>query len=310
VKNHLEHFHLPCCIRCGAVGGLLIAVAALAAGCPPAPSQNVQAYYGETGGASDVIAAVNANNERISTLWASGEFEADVHSDREHREKSDFVNGQVVVLYRSPREVLLVGQKDVAGRVFEIGCNSENYWMTVKGRTDTCWWGSFATIDKLDPKAIPIRPDLLLDVLGVGRVPTDMLQAPIPVMRFNNDADAYMFVWSARGPTSWLAMKEVWYDRQTFLPRLTNLFDGNGRVELSAYLSEPGRIAGAAGANPADQARMATRFRLFFPDSGTRLLLHLTTLKQSNNGIPNERSFRFNPEKTGAETVIRVDQGS
>lgn len=291
---------------------LVAALALWAAGCPPVQqSAAPRGYFGPTTGPQDVVNSINANNERVATLWASGDFEADIHSDSQHREKSEFINGELVLLYRAPDQILLVGNKDVAGRIFEIGSNSDTYWMTAKGKTDTCWWGQYATIDKLDEKAIPIRPDLLLDVLGVGQLQSDMLRQPVPVMRFNNDSDAYMFVWSFKGPSYWVAQKEIWYDRQAFLPRLVNLFDANGRVVLSAYLSEHKAIGtggDSAGATTAPQ--VATRFRLFFPETGTRLTFHLTTVLASKNGIPNDRSFRFNPDLAGVGHVVRVDAGN
>ena len=56
-------------------------------------------------------------------------------------------------------------------------------------------------------------------------------------MRFNNDADAYMFLWNVKLPDRWAVQKEIWYDRATLLPKLVLLFDENGRVVLRAYLS-------------------------------------------------------------------------
>jgi len=294
---------------------MLVGLALASAGCPPAQPPVPKGYFGPTISPQEVVNSVNANNDRIATIWAAGDFEAEIHSDPQHREKSDFLNGELVLLYRAPNQILLVGKKDVAGRIFEIGSNGDAYWMTARGQTDTCWWGRYATIANLDPKAIPIRPDLLLDVLGVGPIDSDMLRQPVPVMRFNNDADAYMMVWSLQSPQYWLAEREIWYDRQTFLPRLVNLFDANGRVVLSAYLSDHLPLGGSADSatpatGPSAQAppSVATSFRLFFPDTGTRLTFHLNKLKPTNNGIPNDHSFRFDPDLAGVGHVVRVDQ--
>jgi hypothetical protein len=283
-------------------------------GCPPPQPPAIKGYFGPTISPQAVVNSVNANNQRISTFWASGDFEAEIHPDPANRQKSDFLNGELVLLYRAPDQVLLVGKKDVAGRIFEIGSNGDDYWMTARGQTDTCWWGKYATIDKLDPKAMPVRPDLLFDVLGVSPVDSDMLRQPVPVMRFNNDADAYMLVWSFRSPSYWLAQREIWYDRQTLLPRLVNLFDTNGRVVLSAYLSDHRPLAPTPDSTPDSSQStepppsVATIFRLFFPDTGTRMRFHLTKLKPTNNGIPNEHSFRFDPDLAGVGHVERVDQ--
>src|SRR5690606_20580822 len=105
------------------------------------------------------------------------------------------------------------------------------------------------------------------EVLGVSNIETDFLAEPAPVMRFNNDADAYMFIWIVQGPNRLIARKEVWYDRQTKLPKLILLFDDDGRIVLRAYLSEHQRIA-VSDLPETEQPMIATRYNLFFPDSG------------------------------------------
>src|SRR5688572_33205222 len=95
---------------------------------------------------------------------------------------------------------------------------------------------------------IPIRPDLLMEVLGVFTIDPNLQRFPAPVMRFNNDEDAYMFTWIMPQVDRFVAVKEVWYDRKTMRPRLVNLFGREGRILLRAYLSKhrPVKIEGVA----------------------------------------------------------------
>jgi hypothetical protein len=143
----------------------------------------------------------------------------------------------------------------------------------------------------------------------VNVIPENFTQLPAPVMRFNNDADAYMFIWNGKLPDRWVAVKEVWYDRRTLLPRLVLLFDENGRIVLRAYLSNPRRVK--VENLPEDQWPMvATEYRLYFPDSGSTLSLHLTDVAlHGPHNVPNDRSFRFDPERTGTSKVIQLDEG-
>lgn len=267
------------------------------AGCKPNRQPNVVGYFGPTEPLVDVVEAVNANNRQLPTLWAKGYFEANLVDDRK---RNQFVNGDAILLLRKPYEFKMVGRKDVAGQVFELGTTKDEYWMIVRPEADTMWWGTYDRLDQADPAMIPIRPDLLMQVLAVGDLDTDLARDPAPVMRFNNDADAYMLVWVVRTPSRVLAQREVWYDRQTKRPKLVLLFDENGRIVVRAYLSAHKPVADSP-------ATVATHYQLFFPESGTRLELTLNDVKLTSNGVPREGSIRFPGDAAGVSNIVRVD---
>jgi hypothetical protein len=164
------------------------------------------------------------------------------------------------------------------------------------------WWGEKANFDPGKAKDIPIRPDLLIDVLGVLDVETNFKQPPVPVMRFNNDADAYMFTWNAPLADRWIAVKEVWYDRQTKLPKTILLFDENGRVVVRAWLTKHRAVEGQRG-------QIASQFDLYFPENKSQLSFHLTDvrdkLQKGRVTIPNDASFAF-PEEPGVANLIEI----
>jgi hypothetical protein len=169
------------------------------------------------------------------------------------------------------------------------------------------WWGSYASLDRVHTKEIPIRPDLMLEVLGVNDIDTNFKQQPAPVMVFNNDADSYMIRWQVTAPDRWIAQKEVWYDRKTYLPTHVLLFDENGRIVLSAYLSQHQKVR--TDDVPEDQwPKVATNYRLFFPDTQSRIALKLNEVESSHAGAPNEYSFQFPGDKAGVEKIISVDE--
>lgn len=279
--------------RAGAIACVLAVV-----GCRPAVEPRVVGYFGPTEPLSSVVAQINANNSRLPTLWAKGYFEATLVDEQS---KKQFVNGDAVLLMRKPGEFRMVGRKDVAGQVFELGTTQREYWMIVRPEADTMWWGTFDRLAQANPNLIPIRPDLLMEVLAVGDLDGDLLREPAPVLRFNSDADAYMLVWVSRSADRLVAQREVWYDRATMLPKLVLLFDQNGRIVVRAYLSDHREIPEAGG-------KVAGRYQLFFPDSGTRLDLTLSEARLSQNGVPRAGSIAFPGENAGVSNIVRVDE--
>jgi hypothetical protein len=270
---------------------------------PPPPS-----YYGPTLPFNQVVEQINANAERIPTLRGEGHFEAWVRQPDQTKEQ--YVAGDLTLLYSRPRSLRFIGKDPILGPVFEIVSNNDRYWLIVKPPNpdqQTMYWGTHDNASRVDPKTIPVRPDLLLEVLGIGAVPTNFLEPPVPVLRFNNDADAYMILWNARLPDRWAVVKEIWYDRTTLLPKLVNLFDPDGRVVLRAYLFEhkPVEVEGL----PKDQwPKVATVYKLFFPQTQSRLNFDLKGgLVLKKGTVPNERSFAF-PENPDVAHVINLDE--
>jgi hypothetical protein len=284
-------------------------VAVVAVGCRPRSEfGNGRAaappYVGETQSMAEVAAAINANNGALPTLWARHYFEATIVDERK---KSHFVNGDGVLLYKAPRGMRLVGTKAAAGTVFEIGSTDDRYWLTLVPERNTMWWGSYANLGKpcVDLRNIPVRPDLVLEVLGVGTVNTNFLEPPAPTMRFNNDARAYMFVWNVPLPDRWAAQKEIWYDLETKLPRRVFLFDENGRVVLRAKLSNHAPVE-LPDVPQEKWPRVARLYELFFPDTGSTMKFELDEVALERRGVPTRRGIAF-PDDAKVDQVIQLD---
>lgn len=265
-------------------------------------AQRPQPYYGPTLTMAQVVQRINANNRPIRSLWARQSFEAHLVDDKG---QSHFVNGDGSLLYLKPRDLKITGNKPFV-KIFEIGSTADRYWLAIPEQLDTMWWGWYRNVGKPCARDVPIRPDLVIQVLGVGDIDTDFNHQPAPVMRFNPDADAYMFVWSVHGPDRWIAQKEIWYDRKTLHPELVLLFDANGRVVLRAYLSDfaPVEMDAAAKEPP---PMVPTNYRLFFPDSGSTLTFQLKDVRMTYKGVPRPGTIRF-PVEPEVSQVIQVDQ--
>jgi hypothetical protein len=268
----------------------------------PARSYKPRAYFGATESLATVVQKINTNSQKLKTLYANGDFDADIGDGKGN---STYFNARARLLYRKPQELRLVARKEI-GNV-DLGSNDKNYWLIVKPKISTMWWGSYASLDKVHQKDIPIRPDLILDVLGVNDIDTNFKQQPVPVMVFNNDADCYMIRWQVTGPDRWIAQKEVWYDRATLLPTHVLLFDENGRIVLSAYLSNHQKVK-TEDVPEVQWPRVASQYKLFFPDTQSRMTLKLNDLESSHDGAPNEYSFQFPGDKAGVEKIISVDE--
>lgn len=281
--------------------GLLVVVGCT--GKPTPTTTTPQPYLGPTLAAPALIDALNAKAETLPTLWAAGQFEADFRTERDGR--SDFVNGSVVVLHAKPANLRVVGTKSGI-RAFDVGLNDEAYWALVKGATDTLWHGRLDGLDAVPPGVLPIRPDRLADVLGLGTFDADLLAEPFPVVRFNPDADAYMVIWHERrddptGGPRYVALREVWYDRATLVPRYVFVFDENGRIAVRGFLSDPRPVAET-------ETMLPTNYDLLFPDTGSTMRLTLDRLKLTENRAPGRRTFvPPDPARPGVGNVVDLD---
>jgi hypothetical protein len=280
-------------------------------GCGPKNPQagKKQPYYGPTETLGEVVGAINANNSKLPTLWAHigrNGFEASFTDDAGKRQDV-VLNG--MLLYRAPQDVRIFGHQDLLGDVLQIGSNDDLYWVIATEGAKTSWWGRYEFLGAPCAEPVPIRPDLILAVLGVSTINTDLTALPAPVMRFNPDEDAYMLVWNARLPDRWVATKEVWYDRATKRPKFVLLFDENGRVVLRAFLSQHKPVE-LPGQPQAQWPTVATRYELYFPANNARLRLSLDDVRLSRGGAPNDLTFRFspNPAPAGVSKVIQLDR--
>jgi hypothetical protein len=169
------------------------------------------------------------------------------------------------------------------------------------------WWGHYRHLGKPCAEPIPLRPDLVGEVLGVAVIDTDFNALPVPTMRFDSERDVYVFVWNARLPDRWFAVKEVWYDRATKRPVRVMLYDVDGRVVVRAELGnhKPVEVDG----EPRERwPVIANEFRLFFPDNGTRMELDLREVMLNKRGSP-PRGLGFpDLNRSGVERVIQIDK--
>jgi hypothetical protein len=289
--------------RATAGGMVLVALVVFGASCTHTTKQPI-GYWGPTEPMSKVVAQVNANNSAIPTLYARQEIQADLYD--KSRNKSFYVNSSGDVFLRKPRELLLRGRHDLAGKIFEIGSTDEVFWFTTYGNQDERYWGHYRNLGKPCMEEMPVRPDLIGEVLGISAINTNLLEPPFPTMRFNHDADAYMLVWNARLPTQYYAEREIWYDRKTYLPVKVIIYDFDGRVLVRANLTNH-RPLEVPNQSKENWPRIASNYSLMFPQSKSTMVLKLSDMALvSKTGHPKAGTIVFKDDPDVSK-VIQVD---
>jgi hypothetical protein len=289
----------------------LIYLAMFLVGCCPKQPETRPPWFGETRTIYEVVEQINANNQLIPTLYASVDIKDLVVTDAKGDE--DSYSGDGELMYRRPGNLSFIGNHPVAGEMFRMGSNADNYWIAIP-RAKQAWWGHHRNVGKKCVQALPIRPDLIVEVLGVSTTDTNLLAPSFPVMRFNHDAHAYVFVWHDRQPDRLIAAKEIWYDRESLAPIKVLLFDTNGRTILKATLGEHQTIE--VPELPTERRpKIATLYQLEFPGSKAKLDLKLTDVAltyRNRRGIvfPNNNSFTtpLNKWPVEVEKVVQVDK--
>lgn len=288
----------------------------------PGPAAATQPYRGPTLPMVEVVQEINRNNRAVPTLWASHDYEAEIVDERT-RDRTTLV-GDGGLLYRRPAGFRLALNKPGVGTVFEVGSTDAHYWLklTPPGDATRMYFGEHRHAGKPCVRRIPIQPELVTEVLGVGVIDTDFVKFPAPIMRFNPDADCYMFNWVTPGggpdggPRRLVAQREVWYDRRTLLPRKVILSDADGRPLLNALL-DGHRPVGEAGDDDARPAapKVATSYRMFFPETGSKLSVRVREMAFSRGSgarqVPTRAGIAFpgaTPDEAGVREVIKLDK--
>ena len=288
--------------------GCLVGLAA--AGCC-GHEHAVQPYLGPTLTMDQLAQRINDNNQKVNSIFSQlAGFTVEFVDD--HGASHRYSGDGGLLLYLKPGDLYLRGDSPF-GSEFEIGTTADTYWLKIV-RSDMLWHGTYAHFEEAR-RQLPIEPRLLLEVLAAAVIDSNFLQPPVPVMRFDVFADAYVLVWNVPLPDRWVAQKEIWYDRQTLNPTQVRLYDANGRMSVQAKLSEHQRLPYAQDDSTSPGSPViATHYDLFFTDANTHLSVSLSfpsQVKTKAKPIPNAAMFEFlvkSLQEPGVSKVIDLDQ--
>jgi hypothetical protein len=259
-------------------------------GCPPPPPP-VQFLPRQ-----QAVDIVNANNRRIGPGIRCKAVTADIRvRDNEGVRHHFILDGPLV--HVKPRS-LYFDLRQLGSTAIRVGSNPVEYWLWIKPERDTVWWGKYDLLVGLEENDIPIRPDELIEALGIRELPTEPDYSGSPLYRVADEYHQLIFFGLddlGRGVIS----KEYWLDRRPpFLIRRIVFRDRQARVLMHAELD-----AYQAAADAPD-VLMASRIRVRWPEAEGSMDLRIGRWENSLSLPPDAAAFQ---RPQGARRYIQVD---
>jgi hypothetical protein len=97
---------------------------------------------------NEVVAGINANNDRIRTLYMTHKFGAKlVEMTKDGKRRETNIDGDGVIMYQAPDNLYMNGRHPLVGKLFTLGCNPREYWLAVaQEKVDAIWFGQMASM--------------------------------------------------------------------------------------------------------------------------------------------------------------------
>ncbi len=269
-------------------------------GCPPEGPR--QPEMGPIIPLPDAIVTVNANNQAFAgglqgTGIARGHFK-----DRDGKRRSFDCDAKLLVIppFHLRLDLQNLGQSQVL-----FGSNDEMYWLHIVPEIDTYWWGHYAALNKADTDGLAIRPDMVVEALGIQQMVSDTRGTAGPFQRVVGEYQQWLFVvYDEKGQG--VLHKEYWVRRAE--PRVIEqiLFrDHLGRLIMRSSLSDY-RPFGEGG------SWIAHRADVDWPLEDGHMRLSVRNWSTNPKLTPEARAFIAPHErgKTFRRTICIDDEGS
>lgn len=248
---------------------VVVAMGALTTGCASllTPSYPVVPMH-------EAVRRVNENNAKLEAA-AGGLKGSPVEATGRLRERKGawarHFSLTGVVGFHRPRDLILQLREGLGGAVvMQAGSNDDEYWLWVKPEIDTLWWGTYSSSapetasDSAPSEDMPIRPDDLIDALGLTILPGDTTAPDGPLYRTERTRNVLTYL-----------QKEYYLDRAApYLIREIVYREPDGRERMHAVLSQDGPVLGS-------DALMAHKIRIEWraADSWFELRIRRITLE-------------------------------
>jgi hypothetical protein len=279
-------------------------------GCPPKrppPSQSLIAEEPEP--AQTVIDRYNANADRmpegVQLVGPHVELEAGF-LDEDGNEQT-FV-GEGVLHFVKPRKFHLPLDY-MSLRVAEIGSDGERYWLCFN-RRETAWWGYYKYIDRPHIREMPIRPDQLIETLGLCRLPSGKgwLQGPLCRVVLYPRPEYELSYWRLDEGMPRYDRLYGLSRRPPYLGERLVFFDGLGQESCEATPADFRVVDVQEGAGTSPGPIMPHRIWLRSPKGSAYLKMTITSprLKPLTGRLASGGWYPMNPPKNWR--VIQIDE--
>jgi len=246
-----------------------------------------------------VIGRVNENSARVDFILR-GVGKADGKYLRADGKLEPF-HQDAKLLFRRPRDLYLELEHSLGEDIMQIGSNSREFWVWKKVQKDRYWWGEHDQLDPHEYADLPVRPDQLVDIIGLGNLPTSVDPKTGPLFEVLPDRYQLTFL-DSNGSGSPYPVKRVMIDRRSpYLVREVLYLSPTGRQHTVARLSNYGYARGTS-------AQVPYRIRIEWPSRGEILELDFSRLERHEGR--NIHRYFTSPRQRGLRVgeEIRVDR--
>jgi len=274
-------------------------------GCPPSkiepPIITGPAGAPEPRPLEEIMESIHANGALLNRpLWSSS---VHVTADfPDNRGKSHKYNLDGTLLYRKPRELRVDLRPAIGDPVMQIGSNADAFWIWVEPELQMMRWGKHEHVGKPCSGRMSIRPDQLVQSLGLQRLTSNDPTLAGPALTAARDYDKLTYMREYE-PKRFCLDREIYVDRSPpFMIRVMRFFDTRGQESMRASLSEY-KQAWANGP-------LVPHAMVFdWPQDGGRLSLEISKVGPPTGAV-NPRAFVMPDARRlprGVTDIVQVD---
>lgn len=261
----------------GAGAAIALAAALLAAGCGPIRGPRPTPRPPETS-PQELLAAHNAWADSIEHIWARADLSLNFPMDAEGLKRGRYDLGGHFFLQK-PDGLFIHGQV-VGQEVFQFAVGPERFWLWVRPEVNTVWVGLRGGPGE---RAAAVSPPALLESLGLFRIDPSPDRA-MDLAQYG--AHAVLSEYGPRGNPE----RRMWFDRKTFRPARTDLYDPAGRRILTCEMLRYGSVGGTD---------LCTVYRVrFYGASEVDLVIRLKDVRLDKPINPKVFEYRLPPGAT------------
>lgn len=244
-------------------------------GCPP--TREVLPPVTDDVPSEVVIERVNRNVRAMDFLLRAGGVSASGKVARASG-KTDSFDANGTLFFRRPRNLYMELQQALAGKI-EMGSNAQEFWYWEKFEHEKYYTGRHAGMPDPWETDIPLRPDQLVEMLGLSELPTRTGGAGGPTFVVGDDYYFLNFFNRDAGGKTFQSKSVAISRRPPFLVSTITYYNPGSQPWLRAELKEYRPIEGTSVLTPRrieirsleDQSRMTLEFGNMKPSDNTRV---------------------------------------